>query len=284
MGLDHIEYGNNDSLTRLAEAPGQLLHSLEARRLHLPSIVSSGLLSRETLREKGFILVPEYDLSQLPPDIAPRRQLGQSATATQGLTSEEIDAENSCTQMLHHDSKGKPIDVIALHYAGGTHRRGLSTVLATENDQLFSEVVHFLSQPSVLQRLDSRVKGVKSALGIQELREAVRTLDITELAQAVPSMDLENWEDLDWRTFLFNRGSTMLRGTPALDDLYAFLESADLLYRHEWKKNDLLIVDNAKMLHARAASAVHPNLPNANRTNITRQIFNWTEDNMLIAA
>ncbi len=82
----------------------------------------------------------------------------------------------------------------------------------------------------------------------------MRTLAEVGEDQASAALHPERYGDmhLPWSVLIWYYGSQMKPDLIALKDFYARLEDQGLLYRHEWKPNQLLIFDNISLVHSRS--------------------------------
>ncbi len=174
-----------------------------------------------------------------------------------GSPTEQPSLANS-TQFLHKDNGGV-IDGITLR-SRENGRSQADTVLACDDDCLLEATLSHLNRCDMIK--DIRKLSVADAVRWRCRGDIKRAI---ELQGPVPGL-YDNADDF--------------YDHPGLPALYTLLEKQHLLYSHQWQQNQLLVIDNKGMVHARAnRESIEP--PVRDKSPLLRAGFFWKPGDVL---
>lgn len=245
--------------TQLPHA-GIRFSSLDFPGKSICQLLDSGIVSEELLAMAGFSVIDDYQpYSDLEDYESYVGNVGQKFP----------------TQFLHKDNYGRP-DLITLRYSGSDKPRAADTVIASDTDALFRRVIDYLHKTDSLTALQHVINTAVATDFIEQLRNDYSALGIDKVGSAVPLLQATGiHEDGPWRRQLFLYGGC-LSGHTALAGLYDVLEAEGFLHRHRWQKNQVLIIDNKRMAHARQNRADIREC-DADHELMKRMILQWEE-------
>lgn len=234
-----------------------------AKRSSIESLFESGDINRDILQHFGFIVFDGH--------IPSGEESGLHTIPNQKVIAGVMQSAEG-TQLLHHDGKGDQ-DVVLLMYPGKSGLRPADTFIGAHTPLMFEAFVNFYKRHS-----DFFIQHAKIPKVAEELRDLLAQYPI---AQAGSMAAASSFNGLSWGEFLFQGFGTSVLGNPLLQQFYREAEDAQLVYRHRWQKNQAVLIDNQRMLHARVLRD-DLKAEEADPTPICRRLFKWC-GNLLVS-